>query len=83
LYRHTGYPGGIKHSLPSEVLAGAYPGRVIRKSIERMLGKAGPLRRERMKNLYVYAGPNHLHEAQKPLMLDIGSWNVKNRKKES
>ncbi len=83
LYRHTGYPGGIKHSLPSEVLAGPHAGRVIRKSIERMLGKAGPLRRDRMKNLYVYSGPSHLHHAQKPVALDIGSWNTKNRKKES
>jgi large subunit ribosomal protein L13 len=55
----------------------------MRKSVERMLGKAGPLRRERMKNLYVYSGQEHLHEAQKPVMLDVGSWNVKNRKKES
>jgi large subunit ribosomal protein L13 len=83
LYRHTGYPGGIKHSLPSEILAGPHPERVMRKSVERMLGKAGPLRRERMKNLYVYSGQEHLHEAQKPVMLDVGSWNVKNRKKES
>ncbi len=83
LYRHTGYPGGIKHSLPLEVLDTPYAGRVLRKSIERMLGKAGPLRRERMKNLYVYAGPNHLHEAQKHVTLDVGSWNTKNRKKES
>ena len=83
LYRHTGYPGGIKHSLPSEVLQGPHAHRVMSKAIERMLGKNGPLRRDRMENLFVYAGPDHPHGAQKPEILDIGSWNSKNRKRDS
>lgn len=83
LYRHTGYPGGIKKALPSELLKGPYASRVIRKAVERMLGKAGPLRRDRMESLFVYAGSEHPHHAQKPAFLDMGSWNIKNRKKES
>lgn len=82
-YRHTGYPGGIKTSYPSEILKGPYADRVMRKAVERMLGKAGPLRRDRMENLFVYAGENHPHQAQKPVTLDVRSWNIKNRKKES
>jgi large subunit ribosomal protein L13 len=81
LYRHTGYPGDIRHSLPSEVLAGKHPTRVLEKSIERMMGKAGPLRRDRMKNLYIYKGPEHPHQGQNPSHLDIGSWNPKNKRR--
>merc|ERR1712113_296184 len=71
LYRHTGYPGGIKASLPSQVLQGQYPERVLRKSVERMMGKNGPLRRERMKDLYIYGGDTHCHQAQSPEALDV------------
>ena len=83
LYRHTGYPGGIKQAVPSEVLAGAYPDRVMRKAVERMMGLNGPLRRKRMESLYIYGDSQHPHEAQKPIALDVGSWNPKNRKRES
>jgi large subunit ribosomal protein L13 len=80
-YWHTGHPGGIKSRTASEILAGPYPERVFEKAVERMLGKAGPLRRKRMKNLYVYAGPEHRHEAQTPETLDMKSWNPKNAKR--
>lgn len=81
-YRHTGHPGGIKKSLPSDVLRGPNPERVLKKSIERMMGKAGPLRRDRMKNLYVYKGADHPHHGQCPIQMDIGSWNVKNKRRD-
>jgi len=81
-YRHTGYPGGIKTSVPSEILKGNYPERVLKRSIERMMGKAGPLRRDRMKNLYVYAGESHPHQGQSPVPLDVGSWNSKNKRRD-
>lgn len=83
LYRHTGHPGGIKHTVPSKVLQGPYAHRVLCKAVERMMGKNGPLRRDRMRNLFVYAGPVHPHAAQKPERLDVGAWNQKNRKKEA
>jgi large subunit ribosomal protein L13 len=83
LYRHTGYPGGIKHSLPSDVLAGAHPERVLSKAVERMMGKNGPLRRDRMKNLFIYPESEHVHQAQQPVTLHVRDWNIKNCKKEN
>jgi large subunit ribosomal protein L13 len=79
-YHHTGFPGGIKETSSSKILKGDYPDRVMRKAVERMMGKNGPLRRDRMSNLYIYGEDQHPHSAQKPEVLDVGSWNRKNRK---
>jgi len=76
-YWHTGYPGGIKERRAGEVLAGRFPERVITTAVERMIPK-GPLGREQMRNLKVYAGATHPHEAQQPQVLDIASMNPKN-----
>jgi large subunit ribosomal protein L13 len=76
-YRHTGYPGGIKERTPRQVLEGKFPERVVEKAVERML-RRGPLQRRLMRNLKVYAGPDHPHEAQKPVLLDVRSLNRKN-----
>ena len=77
-YRHTGYPGGIKSRTAREVLDGRFPERVVEKAVERMLPR-GPLARKQLRNLYVYAGPDHKHEAQQPTVLDVASMNPKNR----
>ncbi len=76
-YRHTGYPGGIKQTNPRRILEGKFPQRVLEKAVERML-KRGPLQRKIMKNLKVYAGADHPHEAQKPEILDVAKLNSKN-----
>lgn len=76
-YWHTGYPGGIKQRTIGQILTGKHPERVITKAVERMLPR-GPLGRQMMKNLKVYSGETHPHEAQKPVVLDIGSMNSKN-----
>lgn len=78
-YRHTGYPGGIKESLADDVLTGRFPERVIYKAIERMVPR-GPLGRTQMKNLRVYAGPEHPHLAQQPEALDVAAMNPKNKR---
>ena len=78
-YRHTGYPGGIKSRTAGEILAGKYPERVVQKAIERMIPH-GPLGRRQLKNLRVYAGPEHPHEAQNPEVLDIAGKNPKNKR---
>ncbi|MCB9991343.1 MAG: 50S ribosomal protein L13 [Rhodospirillales bacterium] len=78
-YWHTGYPGGIKSRTPGQILDGDYPNRVIEKAVERMLPK-GPLGRSVFKNLRVYAGTEHPHEAQKPEVLDVASMNAKNKR---
>jgi large subunit ribosomal protein L13 len=76
-YRHTGYPGGIKETTPRRILEGAYPDRVLYKAVERMLPR-GPLFRDILTNLRVYAGENHPHANQKPEVLDVASLNRKN-----
>ncbi|HEY5598284.1 MAG TPA: 50S ribosomal protein L13 [Kiloniellales bacterium] len=76
---HTGYPGGIKQRTAGQILDGKYPERVIEKAVERMVPR-GPLGRQQMRNLRVYAGSAHPHEAQSPAVLDIGAENPKNRR---
>ena len=78
-YRHTGYPGGIKSRTAGAILDGAHPERVIQKAIERMITR-GPLGRQQMGNLRVYAGAQHPHEAQQPENLDIAAMNPKNKR---
>ncbi|MEQ8745598.1 50S ribosomal protein L13 [Pyruvatibacter sp.] len=76
-YRHTGHPGGIKETNPTRVLEGKNPEDVVIKAVQRML-PGGPLSRQQMSNLKVYAGAEHPHEAQKPEALDIAALNSKN-----
>lgn len=79
-YWYTGYPGGIKGRTLGQILSGKHPERVLLKAVERMLPKESPLARRQLKNLRVYAGPAHPHEAQQPVPLDIGALNRKNRR---
>jgi len=74
---HTGYPGGIKSRTADKILDGKHPERVLQKAVERMLPR-GPLARQQLKKLKVYAGPEHPHEAQKPVKLDVAALNSKN-----
>ena len=76
-YWHTGYPGGIKERKADKILDGRFPDRVIKKAIERMIPR-GPLGRRVMRQLYVYAGNDHPHNAQEPKVLDVKSMNRKN-----
>ena len=76
-YWHTGWVGGIKQRTAGQVLDGRFPERVVIKAIERMISR-GPLGRQQMKNLRVYSGAEHKHEAQQPEVLDIAAMNPKN-----
>ena len=78
-YWHTGFPGGIKQRSKGQILDGKHPERVVEKAVQRMLPK-GPMGRVQFKNLRVYAGTEHPHEAQKPEVLDIASMNAKNKR---
>ncbi|MBR9971295.1 50S ribosomal protein L13 [Magnetospirillum sulfuroxidans] len=78
-YWHTGHPGGIKGRTVGQLLSGRFPNRVIEKAVERMITR-GPLGRAQMKNLRVYAGSSHPHEAQQPEVLDVASMNPKNKR---
>lgn len=76
-YWHTGYPGGIKDRTPRQLLEGKFPERVLENAVRRMMPR-GPLSRQQLKNLRVYAGAEHPHEAQQPKALDVASMNSKN-----
>ncbi len=76
-YWHTGYPGGIKGRTVRERLDSAHPERVIEKAVERMITR-GPLGRQQMRNLHVYAGPEHPHGGNTPVKLDVAAMNPKN-----
>ena len=78
-YWHTGHPGGIKERTAEQMLDGRFPERVVEKAVERMIPR-GPLGRRQMKNLRVYAGTAHPHEAQQPEVLDVAAMNAKNKK---
>lgn len=68
-YRHSQYPGGLRTTTAKEMNA-AFPERVIELSIKGMLPK-GRLGRQMYKKLFVYAGNEHPHEAQKPQVLEL------------
>jgi large subunit ribosomal protein L13 len=76
-YWHTGYIGGIKERKAGNVLSGKHPERVVTKAVERMLDRS-PLGRQQMRNLRVYVGAAHPHEAQQPKVVDIAKLNRKN-----
>jgi large subunit ribosomal protein L13 len=69
IYRHSGYPGGIKSESFAEMLD-RKPADAVRRSVKGMLPK-GPLGRQQMTKLKVYAGPDHPHAAQSPKPLEI------------
>ncbi len=77
-YKHTGYAGGIKETSPAKVLEGRFPERVLEKAVERMVPR-GPLGRQQMKALHLYAGTEHPHDGQQPETLDIAARNRKNK----
>lgn len=76
-YWHTGYPGGIKSRTAGQILEGRHSERVVEKAVQRML-PGGSLGRKQMRNLRVYAGGEHPHEAQNPTVLDVKPMNKKN-----
>ncbi len=63
-YHHSEYVGGMKETTLNEMLK-KKPEKVIELAVKGMLPK-GPLGRKMYRKLFVYAGPEHKHEAQKP-----------------
>jgi len=69
--RYTGYPGGQREATPA-VLLEKGADRLVEKVVKGMLPK-NRLGAALLKNLYVYAGTEHNHEAQQPKSIDINS----------
>ena len=68
-YRHSGYPGGIKSESFAKLHA-RKPEEAVRQSVRGMLPK-GPLGRQQLTKLKVYAGAEHPHGSQKPTALPL------------
>ncbi len=66
-YRHSEYVGGMKETTLREMMA-KKPEKVVELAVKGMLPK-GPLGRQMYKKLFVYTGPDHKHQAQKPEVL--------------
>lgn len=69
LYRHSGYPGGIKSESYQELLD-RRPAEAVRRTVRGMIPK-NRLGRQQLSKLQVYAGPTHPHQAQRPTPLAI------------
>jgi large subunit ribosomal protein L13 len=67
-YRHSNYPGGIKAITLRDQLA-KFPERVIESAVWGMIPK-NKLGRKIFKNLHVYAGNEHPHQAQQPEIVE-------------
>ena len=71
VYRHSGYPGGIRSNTYAELLD-TKPAEAVRRSVRGMLPK-NRLGRQMLTKLKVYAGPNHPHSAQMPEALELAA----------
>ncbi|HAR39439.1 MAG: 50S ribosomal protein L13 [Bacteroidetes bacterium GWD2_45_23] len=70
-YRYSGYPGGQREFTPAELMRKG-PDRLFRKVVKGMLPK-NKLGDVILTNMFVYAGTEHPHQAQKPKKLDINT----------
>ena len=77
---HTDFPGGLKETTARKIMEGKFPERVVEQAVRKMITR-NPLGRKVMKKLFVYAGPNNPHTAQKPEVLDVKAMSAKNSKR--
>ena len=77
-YKHTGYPGGLKETTFTELINGKNPTNVLKKSVERMMS-ANALSKKQLSNLRIFSDEKHILDAQKPEIMDFGSFNRKNK----
>ena len=68
-YNHSGYPGGLRER-NAKTMIESYPVEMVERAIKGMFPK-GRLGRQMYKKLFVYAGPDHKHQAQMPTELLI------------
>ncbi len=68
-YNHSGYVGGLRER-NAKTMIEKYPEEMIERAVKGMLPK-GRLGRTMGKKLFVYAGPSHNHEAQKPIEMKV------------
>ena len=76
-YRHTGYPGGLKSTTPSELMK-KKPEEILKLAVKRMLPR-GSLAKKQLTKLKIYKGTSHPHESQNPKIIDFAKINLKNK----
>ena len=75
-YRHTGYPGGIKSTTPSDLM-NKKPEQILKLAVKRMM-PGGPLAKKQLSKLKIYKGNSHPHTSQNLKIIDFGEINSKN-----
>lgn len=68
-YNHSGFPGGLRER-NAKTMIEKYPEEMVERAIKGMLPH-NPLGRAMGKKLFVYAGADHKHEAQKPEVMEV------------
>ena len=68
-YNHSGFPGGLRER-NAKTMIEKYPEEMVERAIKGMLPH-NPLGRTMGKKLFVYAGADHKHEAQKPEVMEV------------
>ena len=68
-YNHSGYPGGLRERT-AKTMKEKYPVEMLERAVKNMLPK-NRLGRDMYRQLFVYAGNEHKHEAQKPERLEV------------
>ena len=76
-YRHTGYPGGIKSTVPA-FLINKKPEEILKLAVKRMMPK-GPLAKKQLSKLKMYKGKTHPHQSQNLKIIDFGNLHHKNK----
>ena len=69
IYRHSGYPGGLRSQTYRQLLE-SKPEEAVRRAVRGMLPK-GTLGRKQLSKLKIYAGPTHPHAAQQPAPYEV------------
>ena len=75
-FRHTGHPGGIKTTNPTELFK-KKPEDILKLAVKRMLPN-GVLSRKQLSKLKIYKGSSHPHESQNPKVIDFAKMNKRN-----
>lgn len=78
-YRHTGYPGGLRTQNVKMVRNGKFPERILESAVKGMLS-SGPMAYARLRNLHLFAGPEHTHAGQNPRPIDFTGMHSKHRR---
>tara|TARA_B100001123_G_scaffold436785_1_gene567760 strand:- start:950 stop:1411 length:462 start_codon:yes stop_codon:yes gene_type:complete len=75
-FRHTGHPGGIKSTTPSDLIK-KKPEEILKLAVQRMMPR-GPLAKKQLSKLKIYKGNSHPHDSQKLKVIDFVKFSSKN-----